>query len=78
MTYQNGENIYQITIKYTKWQIYKIAVKHTKCTFNLQTYSIARPSLIYQNREFLVRNMSSGNPALFGLSFTIGSLLKML
>jgi hypothetical protein len=60
---KNGKK-YELTIKYTKWK-YKIPKcnKIDQMVINIPTSSIARPSKIYPNWDFLLENMPSGNPA---------------
>jgi hypothetical protein len=40
-----------------------MVVKYTKWSLNVPTFSIARPSKIYQNWDFWIVNKPSGNPA---------------
>jgi hypothetical protein len=48
--------------KYTKWpqtlpkghKLYQMAVRYSKWSWNITTYSITRPSKFYQNWDFLV------------------------
>jgi hypothetical protein len=41
-----------------------MAIKCTKWSYNLPTYSILRPSKIYQNWDFWFENVPFGNPGL--------------
>jgi hypothetical protein len=63
--YQNWKNG-----KNTKWpqnvpnsqKIYQLAVKYYKCTYNIATFSIPKPSKIYTDWDFWFENIPSSNP----------------
>jgi hypothetical protein len=63
-THQNGK-------KYTKWpqtipndhKLYQMALKLSKWSLNIPTFSIPRPSKIYPDWDFWFENKLSGNPA---------------
>jgi hypothetical protein len=64
--YQNNHKIYQIATNYTKWPQTKLnGNKLHQMAKNIPTLSTAKPSKIYQNRDFWFEK--SGNPATFGL-----------
>jgi hypothetical protein len=71
-TYQNGEKIYQITIKYIIWpedipNSHNIYIPNSHKIYPMKKinpiFSITRPSKIYPNRDFWSENKPSGSPA---------------
>jgi hypothetical protein len=61
-TYQNGEKLYQLTIKFTKCpKIYQMAVHKI-----YQRLPLQRPSKIDPNLDFWFENIPSGNPVYVG------------
>jgi hypothetical protein len=59
-------NIYQITIKYTKWPPnIPTGRKIDQMAINTKTYSIARRSRIYLNWDLCFENMPSGSPVTY-------------
>jgi hypothetical protein len=63
---QQTKNIrmYSITTNYTKGAMKstKWSYKYSKWTENIQTFSVPRPSKIYQKWDFRFANIPSGNP----------------
>jgi hypothetical protein len=64
LQYTKTGKIYQITIKYSKWS-QNIPNDHNidQSAINIPTFTIARPSIIYQKRDFWLEKMTSGNPS---------------
>jgi hypothetical protein len=48
--FQMARNLYQMAVKYSKW------------SKNIPTFSIPKPSKIYPNCDFWFENKPSGNP----------------
>jgi hypothetical protein len=57
-------NIYQIPTNYNGHKLYQMAVKYSKWSKYILTFSIPRPSKIYPNWVFWFENKPSGNPGL--------------
>jgi hypothetical protein len=57
--------IYQITTKLPNFlQIAQMSITYSKWSYNIQSFSILRPSKIYPNWYFWFENLSSGKPVL--------------